>query len=158
VIHLPLTQGQVALIDDEDFDLVSQSKWCAVKDGNAYYAQSWTYIDGKKTTIRMHRIVMNAPKGIEVDHKNNNGLDNRRENLRLCTTVQNSMNQKSNGGTSKYKGVNWKKTENCWEAGIRVSGKRKFLGHYKEEIEAAKAYDRAALEFFGDFAGVNGVL
>lgn len=158
MIHIPLTQGKAALVDDEDYELVSQYKWCAVKDGNTYYAQSWLYVDGKKTTIRMHRIVVGAIKGQQVDHKNGNGLDNCKENLRLCTTTQNSMNQRSNGGTSIYKGVNWKKTENCWEAGIRVGGKRKFLGHFKEEIEAAKAYDSAALEYFGEFASINGVL
>ena len=103
----------------------------------------------------MHGLIMPAPDGQFVDHINGNGLDNRRENLRLVTHQQNSFNQKHHGGSSKFKGVSIDRISGSWRAYITVDGKRKHLGRHGTEIDAAKAYDMAAKEFFGEYAKLN---
>ena len=104
----------------------------------------------------MHRVIMDAPKGMHVDHINGNGLDNRRENLRLCTNSQNHMNRKTHrDSSSKYKGVSWNKRNSKWQAYIGSGIKRKNLGYFASESDAAKAYDIKAKECFGEFARLN---
>lgn len=93
----------------------------------------------------------------ETDHRNGNGLDNRRKNLRPCTHAQNCRNAKPRSVSSKYKGVGWSRVHNKWRARIRVDGILKSLGVFTEEAQAARAYDRAAAEYFGEFARLNGV-
>ena len=103
----------------------------------------------------MHRFILNAPKGQYVDHRDRNGLNNQKRNLRFCTQSQNMMNLKSSTGTSKYKGVSWNIKYKRWQSHIRLNYKLKNLGSYNSEIEAALAYDHAARELFGEFARLN---
>jgi hypothetical protein len=157
MIEIPLTQGQVALIDDEDYDLVSQYKWYAHKECYTWYA--CTNIPGRKgkenCALKMHRLIMDVEAGQLVDHINRNGLDNRRKNLRPATYLQSVMNRGTYRGTSVYKGVSWSKYHQKWRAYIVVNKKQKFLGSFKDEVSAAKAYDEAAIKYFGDFAYLN---
>lgn len=151
---IPLSQGKVALVDDEDFERINQFKWCAAKNCNAYYAVRNTY--NPKIRIIMHRVILNAKKGDEIDHRNGNGLDNRKDNLRFCTPSQNHQNRRlMKGGTSKYKGVDWFKREKKWRSKIVVNKKAIYLGLFDSEIEAACVYDTAASRYFGEFARFN---
>jgi hypothetical protein len=150
-----LTQGQMALIDDEDYELVSQYKWYAHKYKHAFYAQTSAYKNGKQKTIKMHRLIMKAQSKQQVDHINHNGLDNRRANLRLCTNAENQHNQQKTRGTSKYKGVAWCNSRKKWETTIHVNGKNLHLGRFSLEEDAARAYDKAAKKHYGEFAGCN---
>lgn len=153
-IQLANNKG-VVLVDDSDFEELSKNKWCIHQGKYTAYAKTTVYRDGKKKTIRMHRLIMNAPKGMDVDHRDGNGLYNFRSNLRICTHSQNMMNQRRYAGTSKYKGVSWEKRWGKWEAKIRENGKDHYLGSSSSEIECAKMYDSAALKYFGEFARTN---
>ncbi len=108
-----------------------------------------------KKTIYMHRQIMHAPKGFDVDHRDHNTLDNRRSNLRVCTRSQNLQNKRPQGGVSEYKGVRWHTQIRRWHARIKLNGKRTSLGCFTDEVKAAKAYDKAAREMFGEFACTN---
>lgn len=103
----------------------------------------------------MHRLLVGAERGIEVDHKNRDGLDCRRENLRVATRSQNASNSPSIGGTSKYKGVNWHRARGKWAAYIKHNMVRKYLGLFLSEQDAACAYDAAAIRMHGEFAYLN---
>lgn len=152
--RIKLTQNKWAVVDNEDYERVNQYKWCAYFHHGNWYAVRW--INKKPATQRMHNFIMNCPKGLVVDHRNHNGFDNRRCNLRICTTAQNNMNQKLQRNTSsKYKGVSWYKRDKKWMAYIRLNGKRIYLGYYINEIDAAKTYDKKAKELFGKFAYLN---
>ncbi|MGG1598512.1 AP2 domain-containing protein [Paenibacillus naphthalenovorans] len=152
---IPLSKGKFALVDDEDFDLVSEFTWQAVQIHKVWYAITTVYRDGKSQTLYMHRLIMNPKPGQEVDHKNRNGLDNRRSvNLRIVDHATNQHNQRSKG-LSRYKGVNWRKDRGKWRAEIRKGKIRLFLGHFSDEVDAAKAYDAAARELYGEFASTN---
>ena len=149
---IPLTQGKFAIVDAEDFDQLSQYKWQAKKDKTTFYAVR----SEKGTTIKMHRQILNAPKGLCCDHKNHNGLDNRRSNLRLCTNAQNQYNQRPrNSGSSRYKGVCRQRGRKRWQAEIGFEGRLIHIGCYDYEIDAAIAYDDMAVELFGEFACLN---
>ena len=102
---IQLTQGQFALVDDEDYDFLMQWKWQAHKDKSTYYATRVEYGKNIKKGIKMHRVIMNTPRNMETDHKDRNGLNNQKYNLRICTRGQNQTN-KRNWGKSKNKGVN----------------------------------------------------
>lgn len=147
---IPLTQGQFALIDDEDFEVVNKLKWFAAyqKDRNKYLVRN-------KDTM-LHRMLLNVTDSkIQVDHINGNPLDNRRCNLRTCTNKQNMMNrflQKNN--TTGYKGVR-KSGLKGFRATIQVNNKKINLGSYKTIKEAAIAYNNGALKYFGEFANLN---
>jgi len=151
--RIPLTQNKFAIVDDEDFDQVNQYKWYF----NNGYARRW-YLD-KKTKkegyMTMHRLINNTPKGMDTDHINHNGLDNRKENLRSATRNQNNQNYLPQKHSSKYKGVYWNKKEKKFKAYIGLNGKAIHLGYFKTEIEGAKAYDRKAKEIYGEFAYLN---
>ena len=109
-----------------------------------------------RSIVGMHRVIMNAPKGMLVDHIDGNGLNNRRSNLRLCTNKENARNARpSKGGSSRYKGVCWHKAKKKYDARIEVDGKRYCLGYFADEIEAAVTYDIKAMQLFGDFAYFN---
>lgn len=159
--EIPLSRGQVAIVDDEDYEALAQHKWHAHRrSGGALYAARTTSRSVKpRRLIYMHREVTGARKGQAVDHRNHNGLDNRRENLRVCDTRQNAGNmRKLRKATSQYKGVWFDFSRGKWEAMIRGpggSGPRRFLGRFATEAEAAAAYDKAALEVFGEFALLN---
>ena len=149
---IPLTQGKVAIVDPDDFERLKQYKWHATKCGRSYYAVRSA--NGK--SIKMHRQITNAPKGLVVDHIDHNGLDNRRANLRLCTKQQNNCNTRSfRHKTSKYKGVFKQKGLKKFRALTRCNRKSIHIGMFESEIDAAKAYDKKARELFGEFAYLN---
>ncbi len=149
VKEISLTQGQVALVDDEDYNYLNQWKWEArhSRSKSNYYAARKKYlgkINGKYrfVTVRMHRLLMNAPKNKQVDHINHNTLDNRKCNLRIVSPRQNMQNREVKSA-SRYPGVYWERSHNRWRARIVIDGKPKHLGYFKDECEAAKAYERA---------------
>lgn len=158
--RIELSQGHFAIVDDEDYEHLIQHNWYSRKTKNTIYAVA----NMNKTTVQMHRFIMKPERNFMVDHKNRNGLDNRRENLRICTRSKNLMNSKKPGGklTSKYKGVCYQKQSpghlKCWKAEIRLNGKSIFLGYFYSEIEAAKAYNIAAVKYFGDFSNINEIV
>jgi hypothetical protein len=157
MIGIPLTQGQVALIDDEDFELVSPYKWHAYwNPGTRSFYASTTIRkpDGKRTPLLMHRLIMNAQKGEHVDHIYHQTLDNRKSELRVCTPAQNGWNRGLQANnTSGYKGVNWDKQSRKWKAQIRHNGKIINLGRYATPELANEARCRGAAELHGEFAG-----
>lgn len=146
---IKLTKGQFTIIDDSDFKKLSKIKWFATYDKvrNVYKS-----INSKFGLL--HRFIMNAPKGMVVDHINHNTLDNRRCNLRLCTPNQNryNLNLRKNS-KSGYKGISFKK--NHWEVQLKKDKKYIYGGSFKDKIEAAKAYDKKARELFGEYAKLN---
>ncbi len=150
--RIPLTRGKFALVDAEDYYQLSKFKWCAAGGTNTFYAAaSWR---GKGVT--MHRVIMAPPDHLVVDHIDHNGLNNCKSNLRLCTHAQNIRNTRPTKGTSsRYKGVCWNKDAKKWRASIRLNRKSQHIGHFENEIDAAKAYDEKAAEVFGEFACLN---
>ena len=105
----------------------------------------------------MHRQILQPPGHLFVDHINHNGLDNRKTNLRLATCAQNTYNRINlrKSKSSKYKGVSWKKQKMKWVVNVRYNCRNKFIGYFKDEIQAAKAYDKAAKKYHGEFASLN---
>ncbi len=159
-ISTPKFPNTFTMVDDDDYDFLSQWKWCPVQQKISPYARRAVVnpkgVTPKLTVYSMHRVIMCAPKGMFVDHINGNTLDNRRANLRTCTQQENTRNQRKQAGKSSvYKGVHLETRLGRYRAQIRVNGKRKFLGYFISEIDAALAYDRAAIEFFGEFANPN---
>jgi len=149
---IELTRGKVTVVDDDDFPSLCRYKWAFTSNG---YAARGVW---KGKTILMHRLLLDAPKGVEVDHKNRDKLDNRRENIRLCSGAQNKQNrgiQKNN--ISGYRGVHWSSLNDKWRATIDVNGKRHHLGLFYEERDAALAYNESAKKFYGAFAFINKV-
>lgn len=146
-----------AKVDDEDFEFLNKWKWCGLKIRNCIYAgRSVIGADGRKSTILMHREVLNAPVGMVCDHINHDGLDNRRENLRACTAQQNGRNsRKERGSSSIYKGVFLVKESGKFGAKLCSNGKIVYQAFFVDEASAARAYDAAAKEFFGEFAYLN---
>lgn len=158
--EIPLTQGQVALVDDADYDWLSKYNWHLKRDkSHTCYAERCINTPQGWRKMRMHREIMNAPKGMEIDHKDHNGLNNQRENLRICTRSQNSFNQRSitsPSKRSKYRGVTLNNTlHNKWTAYIRNNGTYLSLGTFASEIEAALAFDAMAIQTRGEFAATN---
>lgn len=148
--EISLTQGHVVIVDKEDFDWLSQFKWCVNRKGSKLYATRWG-------NIKMHRLIMSPLDGFQVDHINGNGLDNRRCNLRLCTHAENQHNRRKNQGKQGFKGIGWVKSRNLWQARIRVDGDQKHLGYFTDSKSAAQAYNDAAIKYFGEFAYLNNV-
>ena len=158
---IPLTQGQFAMVDDEDFEKVNQFKWIADKGRATYYAKRRK---GKTAKEIMHRFIMNVSSNlIHIDHKDHNGLNNQKENLRECSPHQNSMNtQIRNNKASQYKGVSIAKHKGkkgqvyiYYVSRIRFNNKSIRLGYFNSEIEAAIAYNNAAIKYFGEYAFLN---
>jgi hypothetical protein len=155
--RIRLTQGKYAIVDPEDFERLNKHKWHTVKSPHTFYARRNIRVGKKRIYIIMHREVLHPPDHLFVDHINHDGLDNRKANLRLATPRQNSYNRihfrKSQ--SSKYTGVIWQKQRKKWMVKIRYNSKDKFIGYFKEEIHAGKAYDKAAKKYHGEFASLN---
>ena len=149
--EIPLTKGKVALVDAKDFSLVSKYTWCAMWNGHNWYAVSRT--GSTFRNIYMHRLIMGATEGAEVDHRRvGDTLDNRRGNLRVCTRSQNGANSRSKNSTG-FKGV--RKRNGRFHAPITSFKTARHLGVFNSLEEAARAYDKAAIAVFGEFARIN---
>lgn len=149
---IPLTQGQFAKVDDDDFERISKFKWCSSFEVYRFYAVRGGWVDGKTVAIRMHRVIMNAKRGQYVDHINHDGLDNRRTNLRICTNGENMRNRSGpqKNSTSGILGVRWRKDRSKWESRMCVNGKNMSLGHFENKHDATRAYAEARLKYFSD--------
>lgn len=142
---VPLTKGEYALVDEEDYERVMQYNWHLTKQGYAYNHEVGL----------MHRFIMNPPDDMEVDHIFHNKLDNRKSQLRVCSTAENSRNTRPYGKTSKYKGVSRFKRDNNWVVKITIEGKYTHVGYFNTEEEAARAYDEAAKRYHGEHGYLN---
>lgn len=156
--EIPLTRGKVAIIDDEDLPLVVGKKWCARCGGR--YAGRREGGARNAREIRMHRLILGAGPGVEIDHVNGNGLDNRRCNLRIADRRDNMRNQRMHvDNCSGFKGVSFMGGKHHrhkpWQARIKAKGRDEFLGSFSKPKDAALAYDQAAKELFGRFARTN---
>ena len=156
-LSIPLGRGLVAIIDEADLAKVSGREWRAQtngpKDRRRIYAVSGNPRDPSDPLIFMHRLIANTPGDLETDHRNRNTLDNRRDNLRPCTSSQNQANRGPNrNNTSGYRGVSWCKADQCWVATIRVNYRKIWLGRFVEIEDAVAAYQAAAALYFGEFA------
>jgi HNH endonuclease/AP2 domain len=145
---IPLSKGKFAKCDDENYELVSHHRWYE----NEGYAI--TYQKGKR--IRMHRLIMNAPDGVDVDHRDHDKLNNQKSNLRLCTLTQNNQNGKlRKDNTSGYKGVSLDRSTGHWRALMYANGQAHYSGQFLEKHHAALAYDLWAIDLHGEFASTN---
>lgn len=159
---IPLTKGRFALVDAEDFDRLAKLKWAVnTQSGKTSYACKSIRIKGSrgiKKSLHMHRLIMNLKEGdkAQVDHINNNGLDNRKSNLRVCTISENRGNVKMRrDNKSGFKGVSWISRRKKWCSQIRKDNMRFVVGFFDTAEKAAKAYDKKALEIYGSFALTN---
>jgi hypothetical protein len=147
-----LTQGKFAIVDNDDYEWLSQWEWCF----HINYARRTDKSSGRQKTVSMHSIISKTPLGKFTDHINGNGTDNRKYNLRICSSAENARNLPVNRrSTSGYKGVTWNKRTKNWRARIVFDGKEIYLGTYQNVIDAAEAYNRAALRLHGEFARIN---
>jgi len=152
---IPLTQGFVAQVDDADYDRVSAHKWSATKANTVYGVRKVRKADSKTTSQLLHRFILGVTDPeIQVDHKDHNGLNCQRHNLRRCVRGENDGNRRKTRGSSQYRGVSWSKGKGKWRACITI-GKSVHLGYFTDEAEAARAYDAAARTRFGIFANCN---
>ena len=155
---IPLTRLKFAIVDPDDFERLNRFAWSAYRAEHTWYAARHKVLkhDGSnRGTVWMHREIANAPANLLVDHRNNKGLDDRKANLRIATKSQNACNcgKKSGRYSSQFKGIT--KSDNRWYPRIWANGKRISLGSFKSEVDAARAYDRAAIKYHGEFARLN---
>ena len=158
VKKIPLHNGKFAIVDEADFQalqILSQT-WTGINSNGKTYAAIVANVDGRTKTTYMHRLLMDEPQGLTVDHINGNSLDNRRKNLRVATKSQNMQNAGANcRNTSGYKGVHWLKAACKWQARIRHDGKRIHLGVFDTAEQAHEAYCAAAESLHGEFANTD---
>lgn len=154
---IKLTQNKYALVDDEDFEYLSQFKWY-YHNRNYAARQQWNKNKKVYENILMHRLILRPKKDELIDHMNFNGLDNRKVNLRICTKQNNnSYRTKHTNNKSGYKGVTWHKVAKKWRATITTKEKHMHLGYFIDPIQAALAYNQQAKLEFGEFAFINNV-
>lgn len=155
--QIPLSQGKFALVDDADFEWLSQWKWCYHPEGYALRSVHLGIFNGKRKriTVWMHRFILNPEVKTKTDHRDGDGLNNQRYNLRRANNTESCQNRRSfRGASSKFKGVSWHKKSKKWHVYIQ-SDKRHYIGAYESEIHAAAAYDEAAVKYHGEFARLN---
>lgn len=153
--EISLTRGLVALVDDEDYEFLAQWKWAAKQSGPRWYAYRMkrVVVGVKQQCIHMHRLLLNAPVSMDVDHADSNGLNNTRSNLRVCTRSQNFANRRGDPCRGVPKGVTYRPRRTMhYEARIKKDSKTYYLGAYSTSEEAAIAYMNKAVELFGEFA------
>lgn len=150
---IPITRGKFMKVDDEDFEFATKYKYQFTTHGYAIRSKHLYSKNKKEKKIAcfFHRELLNAPKGMQVDHINHDKLDNRKCNLRICTRSQNNMNRKN----EDTKGISWYKNRKLWVSYIKLNGKRFHLGYFKNKIDALKAYNKKSKELFGEFAYLN---
>ena len=146
--EIKLTRGQYAMVDDKDFEWLNQWKWHATKTKYQFYARRTTTLAGKHIAQSMHRLILDAKKGEEVDHMNRNSLDNRRENIKICTRSENNRNRQVFGG-SKHRGVCWNKGSKKWASYLITEDEKFYLGLFKEEKDASDAFNKKYKEIHG---------
>jgi len=154
--RIPLTQGKFALVDDANFEAVNQFNWYAFKNRRGWYAsRTITVSPGHRKNLYLHQVIL--PGIPQIDHRDGDGLNCQRHNLRPATHTQNQwgFKRKRVGASSRFRGVNWKARNRKWQARIRVNQQLFYLGLFDSEIKAAIVYDVAAKKFFGDFASPN---
>jgi hypothetical protein len=153
---IPLSQGLFALVDDADYPRVTAHKWSASKSrSNLYAVRTIKTPDGRRRSQLLHRFIMGVTDPtIDVDHKDHDGLNCQRHNLRRCVRGENDGNRRKTRGASRFKGVSWASGRELWRACIRIE-KTVHLGYFSDEIEAALAYDTAARIRFGVMANCN---
>jgi hypothetical protein len=159
--EIPLTHGQVAMVDDADYDWLMQWDWKAQYANNTHgwYAVRYDCSLGECAVVRMHRVILGAKKSEFVDHIHHNGLDNRRTEIRLCTFNQNGHNRRMYlNNTTGFKGVSYEKQRDKYRARLQVNGKMVSIGRYLTPELAAAAYDAAAIKYFGEFALTNAMI
>lgn len=155
---LEISRTYFVVVDDCDYDLIANHPWIARPHRKTVYAQRNFWFGGMRTTLQMHREILGLKNGDGkiVDHINGDGLDNRRENLRICSVQANNWNRRlSINNSTGFKGVHFRRQENKYWAYINILGKRKHLGIFPTAIEAALAYNEAASKLFGEFARLN---
>ena len=154
-----MAQPQYAKVEPANYERLREYEWFAQKGKNCFYAvrQARGPKGSKSATIYMHHELIDVGDGLLIDHVNQDSMDNRRANLRGATRAQNIRNRKkfSNSSGSKYKGIYWRKKTRKWEVQITFERKKIFLGCFRSEIDAAKAYDSAAIKYHGEFASLN---
>jgi len=156
--QIPLTQGKHAIVDDDDFEEIGKFKWTIQRDGRHSYAYRRDYSGGTGVKVFLHRTIMKTPAGMCVDHIDGDGLNNQKTNMRNCENRQNVRNQiPRENCTSIYKGVCWHKQMCQWAASINPNRTKKHLGLFNSEEAAARAYNAAAIRYFGEFARLNAV-
>lgn len=155
MFNIPLSRGLSTIVDDGIGDEIKFKKWYADKgnkEKTKYYATSYTREGGKKVKIYLHRIIVGAKKGQYVDHINGDTLDNRGENLRICSPSENQMNRNVvSKNFSGHKGVSYERKSGLWTARIKMGGKSNWLGRFALKDDAINAYAAASRELFGDF-------
>ena len=155
--QIPLSKGHFAVVDDADYLLVAQFKWCY---DNGYAVRKVTISPGKYKKLLLHRFLLNAEHGQMVDHADGNRLNNTRSNLRICNGTQNNANRRrlpvrTGRSASRYRGVSKSLNSSYWGARIRINERLTYIGSFSTEEAAAKAYDAKAIELFGEFAVLN---
>ena len=154
-VRVPLSCGRQALIDAADADLILPRRWHSLPGRKTRYAFTKVKLpDGRRTSLYMHRLMMSPPLGMQVDHIDGDGLNNRRSNLRLCTQTENlRYRQKHKNNRGRFKGV--RNANGIWAAFIHLDGADRWLGYFETDEDAAYAYDAAARDAFGEFARLN---
>jgi hypothetical protein len=157
--YVPLTRGYEAVIDAVDVPLVQEFNWCAMIDKSTVYAKRGAYDGGKHRTVLMHRVIMGDPESLDIDHRDGNGLNNRRHggdgNLRVATKAQNARNKgRRRDNASGVKGVYWHKSAGKWAAQIRMDGTVIWSERFNCKTAAAIAYAKASRVLHGEFGRI----